>query len=174
VWETGQSLFVCLHVLFVRLLIPSIHNSLGNDGLHSPTRLFRNHAQLSTFPRSVHVPSLGLPRFNGLSRIYRLQTTNFQSRGENQSAMVKVARYRRSSQDSGCRRLPPCKRKLNANNSYDAVDTLLPISKRPPRPFATLGPTCLDVNHITSVSNDKSLKHGISAVSPSSLLKSGS
>jgi hypothetical protein len=64
--------------------------------------------------------------------------------------------------------------KCDANISYDAVDTLLPISKRPPRPFATLGPTCLDVNHITSVSNDKSLKHGISAVSPSSPLKSES
>jgi len=62
----------------------------------------------------------------------------------------------------------------DANDSYDAVDTLLPISKLPPLPSVTLGPTCLGVNPITSVSNDKSLKHGTFAVSPSSQLKSGS
>jgi hypothetical protein len=61
-----------------------------------------------------------------------------------------------------------------ADDSCDAVDIPLPISKHQPRLFVTLGPTYLDVNPITSVSNDKSLKHGISAVSPSSPLKSGS
>jgi hypothetical protein len=64
--------------------------------------------------------------------------------------------------------------KWDANDSCDAVDTHLPISKHPPPPSATLGPTCPGVNPITSVSNDKSLKLGISAVSPSSQLKSGS
>ena len=68
----------------------------------------------------------------------------------------------------------PWKWKSNANNSYDAVDTLLPISKHLPRPSVTLGQICPDVNPITSVSNDKSSRHGTFAVSPSSPLNSGS
>ena len=67
-----------------------------------------------------------------------------------------------------------CEWKRNANNSCDAVDTLPPISKHPPRHFATPGPTCPDVNHTTSESNDRFLKHGTFAVSPSSPLNSGS
>jgi len=157
-----------------RLLTPSFHNSLGNDGLHRAPRLFRNHAQLSTFPRSLHVPPMGLSRFNGIPRIYRLQTANVQSRGENQSSVVKIAWYRRSSKDSGCRRSLLCECKVNANNSCDAVVTLLLISKHLPRHFATPGPTCPDVNHTTSESNDRFLKHGTFAVSPSSPLNSGS
>jgi hypothetical protein len=58
--------------LFPRVLTPSVNNSLGDDGIHRPPRLFRNHAQLSTFPRGIHIPTLGLSRFDGFPRIYRL------------------------------------------------------------------------------------------------------
>lgn len=89
-------------VLEAQGLTHSIDNRFRNDGIHRPTRLFRNHAQQSTFPRRLYILTLGLSRSYGLARVYRLQAEDVQLGRKDQSPVVAIAGYRRSSKDSGC------------------------------------------------------------------------
>jgi hypothetical protein len=150
--------------------MPSVNNCIRHDGLYRPSRLFRNYAQQSAFPRRLYLPPLGLSRLDGLARIYCIQTTNFQSGRKDQSPMVKVVGYRRPFENSRCRKHlfikqsnPPYANMY----SYDAAVTLRLISKHRPRLSATLDPICQDVNPITFVRNVKSSKSGTFAVSRS-------
>lgn len=103
---------------------------------------------------------------------YKQRTFNLEGKINLQWSRLLGTEGRLRIQDAVC---PPSSHLLVVlMNSYDVADIPLLISKHPPLPYVTLGQICPDVNPITYESNEKSLKHGISAVSPSSPLNSES